>query len=276
MAVALITGCSSGIGKYTALEMARRGHRVFATMRNLESARFIRADAGKAQLTLEVLQLDVTDQGSVTSAVQQVVKRAGAIDVLVNNAGMGSVGVVEDYTDEEIRYVFETNFFGAVRTTRAVLPVMRARRSGTIIMMSSISGLRTFPFSSVYSASKFALEAFSNGLLYELRPFGIRVVLIEPGNFRTRAGLNMHFPKRITPGSREVTSDPLYRTLARRPLHPFPTLPLGDAHDIARLAADVAESDEPKARYPIGEDAQYYMGLDSAEFEELVRQRMKA
>jgi NAD(P)-dependent dehydrogenase (short-subunit alcohol dehydrogenase family) len=103
MAVALITGCSSGIGTYTALEMARRGHRVFATMRNLESARFIRADAGKAQLTLEVLQLDVTDQGSVTSAVQQVVKRAGAIDVLVNNAGMGSVGVVEDYTDEEIR-----------------------------------------------------------------------------------------------------------------------------------------------------------------------------
>ena len=245
-------------------------------MRNLKSASFIRADAGKVRLTLQILQLDVTDQGSVTSAVQQVVKQAGAIDVLVNNAGMGSVGVVEDYTDEEIRYVFETNFFGAVRTTRAVLPVMRARRSGTIIMMSSISGLRTFPFSSVYSASKFALEAISNGLRYELRPFGIRVVLIEPGNFRTRAGSNMHFPKRIRPGSGEATSDPLYATLARRPLHPFPTFPLGDAHDIARLAADIAESDEPKARYPVGEDAQYYMRLDNEEFEELVRQRMKA
>ena len=103
MAVVLITGCSSGIGKYTALEMARRGHRVFASMRNLESARFLRADARKAQLALEILQLDVTDQGSVTSAVQQVVKQAGAIDVLVNNAGIGSVGVVEDYTDQEIR-----------------------------------------------------------------------------------------------------------------------------------------------------------------------------
>ena len=184
--------------------------------------------------------------------------------------------MVDDYTDEEIRYVFETNFFGAVRITRAVLPTMRARRSGTIIMMSSISGLRTFPFASVYSASKFALEAISNGLRYELRPFGVRVVLIEPGNFRTRAGLNMHFPKRITPGSGEVTSDPLYERLARRPRHPFSTFPLGDAHEIARLAADVAESDEPKARYLMGEDAKHYMGLDIQEFEEMVRQRMKA
>jgi NAD(P)-dependent dehydrogenase (short-subunit alcohol dehydrogenase family) len=276
MAVVLITGCSSGIGKYTALEMARRGHRVFASMRNLESARFIRADAHKAQLSLEILQLDVTDPGSVTSAVQEVVKQAGAIDVLVNNAGIGSVGVVEDYTDAEIRYVFETNFFGAVRTTRAVLPAMRAQGSGTIIMVSSISGLRTFPFSSVYSASKFALEAISNGLRYELGPFGIRVVLIEPGNFRTRSGLNMHFPRRIMPGSGEASSDPLYATLARRPTHPLPSFPLGDAHDIGRLAADVAELDEPKARYPIGEDAQYYLGLDSQEFEQLLRQRMKA
>jgi len=276
MAVVLITGCSSGIGKYSALEMARRGHRVFASMRNLEGAGFIRADARKAQLALEILQLDVTDPGSVTGAVQQVLKQAGAIDVLVNNAGMGSVGVVEDYTDEEIRYVFETNFFGAVRTTRAVLPAMRAQRSGTIIMMSSISGLRTFPFASVYSASKFALEAISNGLRYELKPFGIRVVLIEPGNFQTRAGSNMHFPKRITPGSGEATSDPLYATLARRPPHPFPTFALGDAHDIARLVADVAESDEPNARYPVGEDAQYYMGLGGEQFEELVRQRMTA
>ena len=230
----------------------------------------------KADLALEILQLDVTDPGSVTGAVQQVLKQAGAIDVLVNNAGMGSVGVVEDYTDEEIRYVFETNFFGAVRTTRAVLPAMRAQRSGTIIMMSSISGLRTFPFASVYSASKFALEAISNGLRYELKPFGIRVVLIEPGNFQTRAGSNMHFPKRITPGSGEATSDPLYATLARRPPHPFPNFPLGDAHDIARLVAEVAESDGPNARYPVGEDARYYMGLDGEEFEELVRQRMTA
>jgi NAD(P)-dependent dehydrogenase (short-subunit alcohol dehydrogenase family) len=276
MAVVLITGSSSGIGKYTALEMARRGHRVFASMRNLESARFLRGDAQRARLAIEILQLDVTDPASVISAVQQVLQQAGAIDVLVNNAGRGSIGVVEDYTDEEIRSVFETNFFGAVRTTRAVLPAVRARRSGTIIMMSSVSGLRTFPFASVYSASKFALEAISNGLRYELRPFGIRVVLIEPGNFRTRGGINMHFPKRITPGSGQATSDPLYATLARRPLNPLPTFPLGDAHEIARLTAEVAESDDPRARYPIGEDAQHFMKLDSEEFEELVRQRMKA
>ena len=276
MAVVLITGSSSGIGKYTALEMARRGHRVFASMRNLESARFIRADARKAQLTLEILQLDVTDPASVTNAVQQVAREAGAVEVLVNNAGTASAGVVEDFTDQEIRDVFETNFFGAVRTTRAVLPALRARRSGTIIMMSSISGLRTFPFVSVYSASKFALEAISNGLRYELRPFGIRVVLIEPGNFRTRAGSNMHFPKRTASGSGEATADPMYRTLAMRPPHPFPVFPFGDAHDVASLAAHIAESDDPRARYLIGKDAEYWMGLDSEEFEELVRQRMKA
>jgi NAD(P)-dependent dehydrogenase (short-subunit alcohol dehydrogenase family) len=276
MAVVLITGCSSGIGKYTALEMARRGHRVFASMRNLEGARFIRANAQRAQLAIEILQLDVTNPDSVTSAVQQVLKQAGTIDVLVNNAGVASAGPVEDYTDEEIRYVFETNFLGAVRTSRAVLPAMRARGSGTIIMMSSISGLRTFPLTSVYSASKFALEAISNGLRYELRPFGIRVVLIEPGNFQTRAGSNMHFPKRLMPGSGQTTSDPLYRTLALRPPHPFPIFPFGDAHDIARLAADVAESQDPKARYLIGKDAEHWMRLDSEEFEELVRQRMKA
>lgn len=100
-------------------------------------------------------------------------------------------------------------------------------------------------------------------------------MLIEPGNFRTRAGSNMHFPKRLTPGSSEATSDPLYRTLAMRPPHPFPTFPLGDAHEIARMAADIVESDEPKARYLIGKDAQHHMRLDSEEFEELVRQRMK-
>src|SRR5215469_5787697 len=229
MALVLITGCSSGIGKYTALEMARRGHRVFASMRNLESARFIRADAQKAQLTLEILQLDVTDPASVTNAVQQVVREAGAVDVLVNNAGVGSAGVVEDYTDEEIRYVFETNFFGAVRTTRAVLPAMRARRSGTIIMMSSISGLRTFPFVPVYSASKFALEAISNGLRYELRPLGIRVVLIEPGNFRTRAGINMHYPGRVRSGSPHVSSDPLYARLIEKGRETGKNLRFGNA-----------------------------------------------
>src|SRR6266851_1076190 len=139
--------------------------------------------------------------------------RERRLDVLVNNAGFGTYGPVEDYDDDEIKRVFETNFFGAVKTTRAVLPAMRAQRSGTIIMVSSISGLRTFPFMAVYSASKFALEAISNGFRYELKPFGIRVVLVEPGNFNTRAGINMHFPERLRPESPRGTSDPLYSRL---------------------------------------------------------------
>jgi NAD(P)-dependent dehydrogenase (short-subunit alcohol dehydrogenase family) len=157
MAVVLITGSSSGIGKLSALEFARRGHRVFASMRRLESAQYVLADARKDSFSIEVLQLDVRDPASVSTAVEEVLRREGRLDVLVNNAGIGSFGPVEDYSDEEIRQVFETNLFGAIRTTRSVLPAMRRQGSGTIIMVSSISGLRTFPFMAVYSASKFAL-----------------------------------------------------------------------------------------------------------------------
>ena len=188
MAVALITGSSSGIGQLSALELARRGHRVFASMRNLESARHIRAKAEKENLAVETVRLDVTDADSVSAAIAHVTERAGRLDVLVNNAGFGSFGPIEDYSDEDLKQVFETNFFGALRVTRAALPAMRAQRSGTIIMVSSISGLRTFPFLSVYSASKFALEAASNGLRHELRPFGIRVVRGRTGRLQDSRG----------------------------------------------------------------------------------------
>src|SRR5260370_27029204 len=146
MAVALITGSSSGIGLHSALELARRGHRVFASMRNLASAHFIEEKAQKERLSVETIQLDVTDADSVAAAIAHVTERAGRLDVLVNNAGFGSLGPLEDYSDADLRHVFETNFFGALRVTRAVLPAMRAQRSGTIIMVSSISGLHTFPF----------------------------------------------------------------------------------------------------------------------------------
>jgi NAD(P)-dependent dehydrogenase (short-subunit alcohol dehydrogenase family) len=274
MAVALITGCSSGIGKHTALEMARRGYRVFATMRNLEGASHLRADAAKENLDIAIVQLDVTDPDSVTRAIDHAVRESGRIDVLVNNAGIGTAGPLEDFTDEDIETVFETNFFGAVRTTRAVLPTMRSQRSGTIIMMSSISGLRTFNFMSIYSASKFALEAASNGLRYELRPFGIRVVLIEPGNYRTRIGPNMRYPHRLRLTYRD-TCDPLYAAMMAKQAQPStPNFPLGDAHDIAKLAADIAQAEAPKARYLIGKDAEYWMEMGDDEFEQRLGESM--
>jgi NAD(P)-dependent dehydrogenase (short-subunit alcohol dehydrogenase family) len=275
MAVALITGSSSGIGRLSALELARRGHRVFASMRNLESAHFIQAKADKERLSVETIHLDVTDAACVTAAIAHVTERAGRIDVLINNAGFGAFGPIEDYSDDDLREVFETNFFGAIRVTRAALPAMRANRSGTIIMVSSISGLRTFPFLSVYSASKFALEAASNGLRHELRAFGIRVVLIEPGNFNTRAGVNMHYPKRYAGDFPQNTSDPMYVRLWDYYRTATGNLSFGDASDVAQVIADAAEAENPAPRYIVGNDAEQIVALSSEDFERTMSERMR-
>jgi NAD(P)-dependent dehydrogenase (short-subunit alcohol dehydrogenase family) len=274
MAVALVTGSSSGIGKLSALELARRGHRVFASMRNLDSARYILADAEKQHIAVEVIHLDVRDSESVASAMEHVMRREGRLDILVNNAGFGTFGAVEDYADDEIRVVFETNLFGAIRTTRAALPTMRAQRSGTLIMVSSISGLRTFPFMSVYSASKFALEAISNGLRYELSPFGISVVLVEPGNFNTRAGVNMHHPERVRTGAAQGTSDPMYFRLIEKYRRASGNLKFGDPMDVARVIAEAAEAEHPEARYLVGKDAELTASLTAAEFEHAMKETM--
>ncbi|MGC1344205.1 MAG: SDR family oxidoreductase [Candidatus Binataceae bacterium] len=275
MAVALITGCSAGIGKLSALEFARRRYRVYASMRTLENAGYLRAEAQAERLTIETIQLDVTDTASVKDAVAEILERESRIDILVNNAGFGAAGPVEDYDENDIRHVFETNFFGAVRVTRAVLPAMRAQRSGTIVMVSSISGLRTFPFMAVYSASKFALEAISNGLRYELRPFGIRVALVEPGNFRTRAGTNMYYPKRLRNGVKGLTRDPLYAQIIEHRIKTGAELALGDADDVARVIVDAAADKKPNARYLVGGDARELAALSPEDFERMIEDSMK-
>src|SRR3990170_6962877 len=183
MAVVVITGCSSGFGMLAALEFARRGDRVYATMRNTAKAGPLLAQAKTAGAAVEVLQLDVNDAVSVAAAIEEVVRREGRIDVLVNNAGMSIDGPVEEFDDDEVLAVFETNFFGVIRVTRAVLPRMRSQGGGTIVTVGSLAGKATLPFSGIYSASKHAVEALSDALHYELQPFGIRVVLIEPGGF---------------------------------------------------------------------------------------------
>jgi len=275
MAVALITGCSAGIGKLSALEFARRRYRVYASMRTLENAGYLRAEAQAERLAIETIQLDVTDTASVKDAVAEILERESRIDILVNNAGFGAAGPVEDYDENDIRHVFETNFFGAVRVTRAVLPAMRAQRSGTIVMVSSISGLRTFPFMAVYSASKFALEAISNGLRYELRPFGIRVALVEPGNFRTRAGTNMYYPKRLRNGVKGLTRDPLYAQIIEHRIKTGAELALGDANDVARVIVDAAADKKPNARYLVGGDARELAALSPEDFERMIEDSMK-
>ena len=141
-------------------------------------------------------------------------------------------------------------------------------------MVSSISGLRTFPFLAVYSASKFALEAISNGLRYELRPFNIRVVLIEPGNFNTRAGINMHYPGRVRSGSPHVSSDPLYARLIEKGRETGKNLRFGNAQDVARAIADAAEAEDPAPRYLIGKDAEELVALTPDAFERMIEETM--
>ncbi len=177
MAKILITGTSKGIGYDATLLLARAGHEVVATMRN-PAASDLEKVADKAQLPVTVLPLDVDDDASVADVFTQV---GDSIDVLINNAGIFSINAVEDESLEQYQRVMQTNYFGAVRCTKQVLPAMRKRGSGCIINVTSIAGRIAYFSSSAYAASKFALEAFSEVLAQEVKPFGIRVALVEPG-----------------------------------------------------------------------------------------------
>ena len=188
MAVVLITGCSSGIALETALAFARRGDAVVASMRNPAGggADELQRRAKDEGLEVDVVTLDVTDDESVTAAVGDVETRLGSIDVLVNNAGVGYSGPVETMDIDRARAVLETNYWGVVRTVRAVLPSMRARRTGVVVNVSSTAGrVPGTGYNSSYSASKHAVGALSESLLWEVQPFGVRVVCIEPGFFAT-------------------------------------------------------------------------------------------
>lgn len=178
---ALITGATDGLGKALALLLAARGYRVFAAGRSAEKLADLDRIAREKSLPLHSLTLDVCSDHSVQSAVQSVLQQAGQLDVLVNNAGVNYTAAVEDLSMDDWRAQFETNVFGVLRVTRAVLPHMRERRRGRILMMSSLSGLVTPPTQGAYSSSKHALEGLSNALRLELYEFGIDVVLIEPG-----------------------------------------------------------------------------------------------
>jgi NAD(P)-dependent dehydrogenase (short-subunit alcohol dehydrogenase family) len=177
--VALVTGASSGIGEAAALRLRALGFTVYGAARRVDRM------AALAEQGVHVLAMDVTDEASLRAGVERVVAESGTVDVLVNNAGYGSYGAVEDVPLDEARRQFEVNVFGAARLTQLVLPHMRARRSGRVINISSMGGRIYTPFGAWYHATKFALEGFSDSLRMELKPFGIDVVVIEPGGIRT-------------------------------------------------------------------------------------------
>ncbi len=194
----VITGSSNGFGYLTALTLARKGYKVWATMRNPSTKNSVKKDAllqtAKAEhLALKVIDLNVSDDTSVNKAIECIINEDGKIDTLVNNAGVMYVGISEAYSLDQVREQFDVNFFGIVRTTKAVLPHMRAAKDGLIINVSSLAGRLSFPYFGIYCASKHALEAYSQSLRYELAPFGIEVSVNEPGPFGT--GLLYSGPK---------------------------------------------------------------------------------
>lgn len=195
--VILVTGTTSGFGRLTAETLARQGHAVYAAMRqssgkNLAAAQELVSLAAKEALKLSVVDLDVADDVLVTRAIEDVVKAAGRLDVVVNNAGVGSQSPLEAYADEQIYQLFNTNVFGVLRVNRAALPIMRAQKEGLLIHVGSVLGRTAMPFFGLYSATKFALEGLVEAFNYELRLLssGVEAIIVEPGAYPTAFGQN--------------------------------------------------------------------------------------
>ena len=251
--VAVVTGCSTGNGLETSLLLAKNGFFTYATMRNLDKSTRIKEIAKKDNLSLEVLQLDVTDDKSVADAVARIGNRHERIDVLVNNAGYEHHGAVEELSMEEIRAQFETNFFGAVRVMKAVLPMMRKQRSGTIVNVSSIGGLIGVPLNSAYVGSKFALEGFSESMKYELEGFGIKVILIEPGAVKT------NYLDNAKQAQKAMNPDSPYAEFSKKMSagvkERFKEASSSSPYQVAQVILSAIKSEKPNTRYLVGNDA---------------------
>jgi len=256
--IAVITGASSGFGLLTSVELAKAGFRVVASMRDLgrrEKLDQAAAAAGVAG-SIDVRALDVCTFEMIPAFIEAVVRDYGRIDVLVNNAGFVVAGFAEDIQLDELRLQFETNFFGAVAMTKAVLPTLRQQRSGHIIQVSSIVGLHGSITVSSYSASKHALEGWSESLRMELNSLGIKVVLVEPGAFATDIWTR---GARMGQQASQQTSPNLQRSLRVRSA--FEKLPKADPIAVARLIVKIAGDPNPKLRYLIGRDAKIQLAM---------------
>jgi NAD(P)-dependent dehydrogenase (short-subunit alcohol dehydrogenase family) len=258
--IALVTGSSSGIGLLTAVELALNGYRVVATMRNLENRGRLEETAQKAGVRerLNLRRLDITEFDSLPGALEAIVRDHGRIDVLVNNAGFSMAGFAEDMALAELRHQLETNFFGNVAMTKAVLPVMRAQKAGHIITVTSVAGRLGQPMLSAYSASKYALEGWSESLRIETHSLGIRVSLVEPGAFDTDIWERNVV---IAKGALDPASPNKERSQRFAEFVKNSAKHRRDAREVAKLIVRVARDPKPKLRYLIGGDAKMQIWL---------------
>ena len=273
--VAIVTGSSSGIGYETALVLARNGFRTYATMRNLEKAKAISDVAKREKLSLHTVKLDVTDEKSVNEAIKTIKSDAGRIDVLVNNAGYGLAGSLEDLSMSEIKAQYETNVFGLIRVTQAVLPIMREQKSGIIVNISSIGGKMAIPLQSPYHGTKFAVEGLSESIAYELEPFGIKIVIIEPGAIKTNFDTGM-----VVAQKNQNPSSPYYKSMQKLQSSINSVFKNGTPPaKVAEVILNAITTPNPNLRYTVGEDAallaQKRKELPDSEFQKLVLEFFK-
>jgi NAD(P)-dependent dehydrogenase (short-subunit alcohol dehydrogenase family) len=269
--VAVVTGSSTGIGYETSLILSRNGFLTYATMRNLNKSENIKSVATKENLPIQIRQLDVTDEVSVTNAIQAISSEAGRIDVLVNNAGYGLNGAFEDLAIDEIKAQYETNVFGLIRTTQAVLPIMRRQKSGTIVNISSGAGRFGFPSSSAYVSTKFAVEGLSESMSYELEPFGIRVVIVEPGVIRT------NFLDGVVVAKKSKDQNSPYSQMMQKVTTGFEEMMKNASSPdvVAKVVLNAIRDKNPNLRYLAGSDVEKWLGGKRKAADEELYEMMK-
>ena len=252
--IALVTGCSSGIGLETSLALAREGFYTFATMRDLNKNHKIKQSIEKENLPIEIIEMDVDDDQSVNSAVNNILEKKEKIDILVNNAGYGMWGTVEDVSIQEFKEQFETNFFAIIRMIQKIAPVMRKQNNGHIVNVSSVAGRIGFPVSAAYISSKFALEGLSESLRFELMPFGVNVIIIEPGVIKTNFFNSMKMSKNSQKESAysDITDRVIsgVKMMAEMGTHP---------KEVADIIIKAIKEEKPLPRYIVGNDAMMFL-----------------
>jgi len=270
--VAVVTGSSSGIGFETSLVLARNNFHTYATMRNPEKGTKMRTVQTGENLPIKIIQLDVTIDKSVSHAIQSILSESGRVDVLVNNAGYGLVGAFEELGMDEIKQQYETNFFGVMRVTQAVIPIMKEQKSGIIVNISSGAGRFGYPGGSAYVSTKFALEGLSESIAYELDPFGIKVALVEPGFVRT------NFSNVIAKRSQEPHSQ--YSKMMEKMAGRIEEMSRNSSSPelVANIVLEAVTTKNPNLRYLAGKDVEQWIEqkkkLSDKEFFNMIKQSL--